>query len=591
MVFNPAASEYLDGSNVRVFLRSGVVALSMQGLGEGFHLTREKDRRRVILSSCELIAYLKERYGYGPGRRYPVWAGQDGTVFFSGVLPEASCTALDDTFEEIRCDYSLRAGSWAYVDNNRITFSKEARDRLGDQLTAYQCGPCVMLHTEADGPISMTYIEGRHGQRMIRSYALASYLRRRYDGLGRVFRLRACLGPDSVYLAEEEQDFRRSFHLPPVRLELNDAEKRTLKLSSGNRILLSADAAAALGPAVTVLRSGGIWALAAAPGAPLAIKISGPTAYLFCREFSIRLQEDYAGAERFYLLEHGDLWVLSTTPAPDEEIPAADTFQPEDIAQRRRDLPRAWSDGRSLGLSHHAMLALGISGRAPVAVAAYQHGDALYLKTQGDGQLTVTPNPVKAGGLIRSTRLVEWLRAEIGNDKIIPVQAFAGGLLLASKAVPVPKVKTLSRAVRIDNELTADHCDPGRATVVLRTDVIEFSARTAACMGERVSLYSSNQALAFQDDELGCLRPLHARSRKYISSRKLTRFIKCFFNCGERKDLCVYAEPGRVVISEMPLAGEQAHLLRWNKVPDEWFGFAGEDRMLLRDHEDTRQLM
>lgn len=591
MVFNAAASEYLDGNNVRVFERSGVVALSMHRLGEGFHLTREKDRRRVILSSCELITYLKERYGYGSGRRYPVWAGQDGTVFFSGILPEAPCTALDDTFEEIRCDYSLRAGSWVYVDNNRITFSQQARDRLGNRLTAYQCGPCVMLRTERDGPISMDYVEGRHGQRMIRSFALASYLRRRYNGLGRVFRLRACLGPDRVYLAEEEQEFRRPFRLPPVRLELNDAEKRTLKLSSGNRILLSADAAAALGPAVAVLHSGGIWALAAAPGAPLAIKTSGPTAYLFCRELSIRLQEDHAGADRFYLLEHGGLWVLSTTPAPDEAFPAADTFESEEIAQRRRDLPTVWTDGRSLGLSHHAMLALGVLGRDPAPLAAYQHGGALYLKTQGDGQLTVTPNPIKAGGLIRSTKLVEWLRAEIGDDKSISAQAFACGLLLTSKTEPAAEGKKLSRAARIDGGFTPEHCDPERPTVVLRTDVIEFSARTAACMGERVSLYSSNQALAFQDDELGCLRPLQARSRKQISSRKLTRFLKCFFNCGERKDLCVYAEPGRVVISGMPLAAEQVRRLRWNKVPGEWFGFAGEDMMIPRDHEDTRQLM
>gem|GEM_PF-4889053 len=247
--------------------------------------------------------------------------------------------------------------------------------------------------------------------------------------------------------------------------------------------------------------------------------------------------------------------------------------------------------GRGLGVSGCAMQALGVQGHTPAPVAVYRYGGSLYLKLQPDGQITVTPNSAKAGGLIRSAKLVDLLHKEIGDGKMISVQAFDGGVLLSPKSVPLTEEKEFSRGARIDGELAANQCNPGQPTVVLRTDAIEFSSKTAACMGVRLSLYSSNRALAFVDDVHGGLRPRSSRSRKQINSRTLTRFIKCFFRCGERKDLSVYAETGRVIISESPLSAEQVLRLRWNKVPEEWLGIADDDRNTPQNCESRKQLM
>lgn len=338
--FSSSASTMFVGfDNVDIFENDHVIAVQAATKGQ-YHISSEKGRLRKALSNAQLIAHLCKKFGCELGASLPAWVGDDERVlFFGGIQPEEKeHYILDETYTPVEVEYNRRAGSWAYIHDNWIEFTREVRDILPRRLSVYRCGNTVLLLGDSSGKLVLTPRRAS-GNLMLVSHPLASFLRHLYNGTERGMRLCAATVPGGVALAENGELLDKGDYTFKEKVSLDERTCAFLNVGTGKlgSMYLSAYAWQLLGrpERLSVYIKAEYLALKPEKNGQFRATKCGYAQYIHTRQLCAILQNRWPGGKKIYLLRHENLWVLLPDTDLYHKLPPASSFERVELGNKQ----------------------------------------------------------------------------------------------------------------------------------------------------------------------------------------------------------------------------------------------------------------
>lgn len=328
LLYITAAAADRIGNRLNVYECGDVIALVGETWGE-YHLGYKSDLcKGKNLCSEQLVAFLASKYLLQVGDRLPIWwsEGDERNVLYCGKLQNFQCR-FDDRFQLVELFYNKRVGTWAYIEDNRISFKLPPGAVLPRKLSLYGEYDVLALLHDDNGEYT---IEGR-GRKAAAIYSghLTQYIRRWYGKDQRGVRLHGKLAPNGIYLSDREELLTGlGPHTALSRLNIGSEKNKFISLSQSKLIYCSAQAAEVLG-SNCALYCYQDEILALRPERRGSIKIlknSGHARWLSLPGLYAMIKNFYPNGKKLLLVEHGDLFVLaadadlyrSTFPSPAE---------------------------------------------------------------------------------------------------------------------------------------------------------------------------------------------------------------------------------------------------------------------------------
>ena len=306
---------YLSASVAQVLggrcgLWRGEGALALVTHPEGpFRVCDKPNSRAKFINARSLAQYLCGRFPKAGGM-VSAWADEaHGAVLFA--MEERRGEAWDGDFAPVDLSgLSSHRNYQVFRDRVKVSLAMPRR------VSAFARGSAVALLRDPQGPY---FREREAGETFLRSAPLAAYLRREWGDRRPYIRETEggiVLSPGFVELADLEglEGFE------PLSLE---ADGKTATLCRDHSILLSQEAARALGGSASVYTCSGMLALRSDRRGDVAVKRREGSSVLLSARLYQQAAMSSPGVETFHLVPNGGLWVLS----PQEEQPS---IPPED---------------------------------------------------------------------------------------------------------------------------------------------------------------------------------------------------------------------------------------------------------------------